>query len=128
PHHGARRPSARERDREVAGARELPVGKGARRAGVGMTAPRGTPISERAFALLLRLFPATFRQRFGQDMRELFRDQARAARQRGGTRAVLRLWMQMVPSLARAAAVERADAVRTAVRELRSQPLTMPFA
>jgi len=85
-------------------------------------------MSERAFALLLHLFPGPFRQRFGQDMRELFRDQARAARERGGTRAVLRLWMQVVPSLVRAAAVERAEAMRTMRRERRSPPLAMPFS
>ena len=86
------------------------------------------PTSERAFAVLLRLFPAGFRRRFGQDMRELFRDQVQGARAREGTRGVLRLWMRVVPSLVRAAAVERAENLRTIVRELRSPPLTMHFA
>ncbi len=78
--------------------------------------------------MLLRLFPAAFRRRFGQDMRELFRDQVRAVRTRGGTRAVFQLWMRMVPSLLRAAAVERVETVRTAIREHRSPPLAMHFA
>src|SRR5512138_1555381 len=73
----------------------------------------GASISERTFATLLLLFPRAFRDRFGRDMRELFRDQLRDARAR---RATPSLWAQMIPSLLRAALVERAESVRTAVR------------
>jgi putative ABC transport system permease protein len=68
--------------------------------------------SERAFDALLALFPRAFRVRFGQDMRDLFRDQLGAARARGGAPAVAQLWMQTVPSLCRAALLERWDALR----------------
>ncbi|HKG91321.1 MAG TPA: ABC transporter permease [Gemmatimonadaceae bacterium] len=69
--------------------------------------------SERAFALLTAaLFPREFRARFGEDMRELFRDQSQAARSRGGAAGVVTLWLHTIPSLTRAALLERRDALR----------------
>jgi len=41
---------------------------------------------ERLFGALLALFPRDFRDRFGDDMTELFRDQLRAARRGGSER------------------------------------------
>ena len=96
--------------------------------------------SERGFAALLRLFPSDFHDQFGQDMRELFSDQLRAARQ-DGMLAVLRLWLRTIPSLVHAAAMEhrhqpfpapsRRDSVietflsdlRFAARKLRRSPV-----
>ena len=43
----------------------------------------GTELEERLFGALLRLFPADFRQRFAGEMRTLFRDQQRDARDAG---------------------------------------------
>ena len=73
--------------------------------------------SERVFALLLALFPREFRARFGGDMRELFRDQLHAARTRAGLSGVAELWLGTIPSLTRAAVLERWEALR----ELREQ-------
>ena len=84
-----------------------------------MSARQRFSISERVFALLLGLFPRQFRERFGPDMRDVFRDQVRAARARGGTRGVLRLWMQVLPSLTRAALLERGESARLTLRRLR---------
>jgi predicted permease len=78
-------------------------------------------VSDRLFAKLLWLFPAAFRARFGQDMRELFRDQLRHARSLGGSRAVLELWIRVIPSLAHAALVERAEEWRAMMRETRAR-------
>jgi predicted permease len=64
----------------------------------------GDVSAERLFAALLLLFPREFRERFGQDMRELFADELRAARARG---SVTRLLLRTVPAVARAACVER---------------------
>jgi predicted permease len=64
-------------------------------------------LSERVFAVLIRLFPRDFRDQFGQDMRELFSDQLRAARSRAHPFGVTRLWLRTVPSLLHAAAMER---------------------
>jgi hypothetical protein len=68
--------------------------------------------AERAFALLVALFPPDFRLRFGADMRDLFRDQARAARGAGGRAAVARLLLRTIPGLVGAALVERAAEAR----------------
>jgi predicted permease len=65
-------------------------------------------VSEYVFAALVRLFPRAFRDTFGDDMRDLFRDQHRAARARGRS-GVIRLWIGTIPSLLHAAALERRD-------------------
>ncbi|HEV7992749.1 MAG TPA: ABC transporter permease [Gemmatimonadaceae bacterium] len=56
-------------------------------------------MSERVYALAVRLYPRGFRDRFGDDMRELFRDQWKAARRRAGWSGVARLWLTTVPAL-----------------------------
>jgi len=48
-----------------------------------MTDPSAPSPSERIYSLLLRLYPAGFRERFGDSMRFAFAADARAARQRG---------------------------------------------
>ena len=77
-------------------------------------------ISECVFATLVRLFPPEFRVRFGDDMRELFRDQLRAAHDRAGARGIVRLWVRTLPSLAQAALLERRDALRPMARRRNS--------
>jgi predicted permease len=74
--------------------------------------PRAVAVSERIFAALVYLFPRAFRERFGADMRALFRDQLRGAYALRGTAGVLRLWMHTVPSMTEAALLEHRDAVR----------------
>ena len=69
-------------------------------------------MSERVFARVVRLFPPEFRDRFGDDMRELFRDQLRAAHHRAGVSGIVRLWGRTLPPLGQAALLERRDAVR----------------
>jgi predicted permease len=78
--------------------------------------PHRRSMSERAFAVLVALFPREFRDRFGDDMRDLFRDQWRAARTRNGTRGVANLWLSTIPSLFRALALERRDGMRDRAR------------
>jgi hypothetical protein len=53
-------------------------------------------MSERIYAWLLRLYPARFRQAFGQEALRLFRDRARDER---GVLAVLRLWSDLLCDL-----------------------------
>ena len=88
---------------------------------------RPASASERLFAMLLRLFPRVFRDRFGQDMRELFRDQVRSARSRGGRREVARLWGRTIPSLLRASLIEHAEALGAGRRGRRRIQLASPF-
>ena len=70
--------------------------------------------SEQLYALLLWLYPAAFRARFGQDMRELFADQL-TGRSRG---EAVRLWARVLPSLVRTAFAERALTLVNAIRRV----------
>src|SRR5207237_4070586 len=74
-------------------------------------APVGDMSADRLFTLLLALFPRDFRDRFGDDMRDLFHDQMRGARARAGKRGVARLWLRVLPSIVRAALLERGDSI-----------------
>ena len=77
-----------------------------------MTAPRAAPSpSERIYAFAMRLYPRAFRHRFGDDMRELFRDQWKAARRRAGWGGVARLWLATLPALVAGASAERIMAI-----------------
>ena len=69
-----------------------------------MSQPRTT--AERVYRLLLRLFPADFRDRFGPDLFDLFRDKHRAAAARGRLSLVM-LWIRMVPDAVISALAER---------------------
>jgi len=68
------------------------------------------------FALLITFFPRAFRERFGADMRDLFRDQVRAARTHGGVLGIGHLWLRTIPSVLHAVALERRDAARDHAR------------
>lgn len=77
--------------------------------------------SETAYAVLLKLYPCRFRERFERQMRETFRDQLRDANQSGGRFAKAVLWMTVVPDLLWSAMKERLmtpPAMRTAFRAL----------
>jgi predicted permease len=77
-----------------------------------MTARRAAPsLSERIYTFLMRLYPRGFRDRFGDDMRELFRDQWKAARRRAGWRGVARLWLSTFPAIVGGASAEHLTAV-----------------
>ena len=85
-----------------------------------MSASRRLTLSERLFALLLHHFPSDFRLRFGQDMREVFSDQLRGARRSVPRRGECGLWLRVLPSLLRSAALEwRGYATVRAVTVLR---------
>ncbi len=55
------------------------------------------------FALILALFPRAFREVYGDDMRDVFVDQLRAARGRAGIAGVIGLWLRTIPRMTRAA-------------------------
>lgn len=60
-----------------------------------MSARRDRPDwAERVFDLLVRAHPAAFRERFGAEMRQLFRDRRRDAAERGEGAA--RFWLDLV--------------------------------
>ena len=64
------------------------------------------------FNLLLRLFPKAFREAFGQDMRRVFIDQRREARDQG-RRARADLWIRTIRGMVSAAWREHRDSDRT---------------
>lgn len=70
--------------------------------------------SERIYALLVTLlFPAAFRDRFGDDARDFFRDQLTEERTRAGTLGVALLWWRALPDLVTSALHEHANALVT---------------
>ncbi|HYT74168.1 MAG TPA: hypothetical protein VEL79_05430, partial [Vicinamibacterales bacterium] len=72
-----------------------------------MTTQRRTEVGDRRsgwfFVVLLAVFPRPFRDAFGQEMREVFAAQVRAARASGGRTAVARLWMRTIGGMISAA-------------------------
>ncbi|MEO6877223.1 MAG: ABC transporter permease, partial [Gemmatimonadaceae bacterium] len=73
-----------------------------------MTRLPRTSLSERLYAALLLAHPAAFRRAYGEEMRELFRDQVRQARANRGTIGVLYFWMRAAADLCAAAIAEHA--------------------
>ena len=71
-----------------------------------MTRPSARGPAERVYGLLLTLFPAPFRGRFGDDLIELFRDKHRAAAARGPI-ALAHFWLRIVRDTAISAIAER---------------------
>ena len=61
---------------------------------------RPVTVSLRAYRALLALYPVTFRRAFGEDMEQVFRDQAAAAWRSSGSRGLAGLWVNTVGDLA----------------------------
>jgi putative ABC transport system permease protein len=59
------------------------------------------------YRLLLRLFPAAFRDRFGGDMADVFADRLHAARRRGNPAVIALWWRTTIDVIAHAAAERR---------------------
>jgi len=82
------------------------------------------PLAERIYGWLLHLYPREFRERFGDDMRDLFRDRRRTiargtranaaagADARARARAHAAFWMRICVDLARHATAERIELLR----------------
>jgi putative ABC transport system permease protein len=81
-----------------------------------MSDVRYTSVADRAYRLLLRLYPREFRERFGGDMTDFFHDRRLAARQQGAL-GVVRVWASAVADVVRVSVLERAD---TTARRLRA--------
>ena len=64
-------------------------------------------LADRAYALLLRSYPADFRDRFGAGMRYAFSEDLRNARH-AGLMAVLRVWLTTIADTVRSGLAERA--------------------
>jgi hypothetical protein len=85
-----------------------------------MTFPHG--VGERVYRSLLRLYPADFRDRFAEEMVQLFHDKlrdARAGRAPGGSAGA---WLTMLGDVAITAVSERTRRNRTMAHSLASAP------
>ena len=56
-------------------------------------------LSERVFGGLLRLLPFDFRDEFGSEMQEVFREQKAAVMQERGAMKLLRLWWETISGI-----------------------------
>jgi hypothetical protein len=77
---------------------------------------------ERAYRGLLRLYPAGFRDRYSDEMVQLFSDQVRDARARGAPAGAARTWLRTLGDLAVTAASEHARRDRTVAHSLAASP------
>lgn len=66
-------------------------------------------VFERLYGALLCLYPKTFRESYGGQMRLAFRDACRAAYRRNGAGGLLALWLSTLLDLLKSAIVERAQ-------------------
>jgi putative ABC transport system permease protein len=83
-----------------------------------MTSPR-SDAGERAFRLLLRLYPRSFRERFEEDMVEFYRARRGEQRHRYGARGPARLWAHLLADVAINAPRQHVRALSaTSAREL----------
>jgi hypothetical protein len=73
---------------------------------------------ERLYRFLLRLYPASFHERFADEMVQLFGDQLRDARAAGVPAGTARTWLRTLADLAATAASERARRDRTVAHSL----------
>ena len=86
-----------------------------------MSEPDRRSAADRVYRALLRVYPRDFRQRFGADMVDFFRDRRRSAREAHGTLGVVRVWIDALVDLASMAALERLDGVRRSARSVRDR-------
>jgi hypothetical protein len=75
-------------------------------------------LSERAYANLVRLYPAAFRDRYRDEMVRLFADQLRDARAGRGAGGVLITWLRTLADLASSAVGEHLRKDRTVAQSL----------
>lgn len=71
---------------------------------------------ERAFRLMLALFPPSFRAEFGDAMLEFFRDRLAGARTAHGSKGVIDTWLAATQDVVRQAPLAWLDVSRTATR------------
>jgi putative ABC transport system permease protein len=81
--------------------------------------PDARSFADRCYRLLLRLYPRDFRERFGADMVDFFRDRRAEARRADGTLGVAWAWAVAIADVARIASLERVDNTARRVRDAR---------
>ena len=84
----------------------------------------GEGANERVYRGLLRLYPAAFRDRFTDEMVQLFNDQLRDAHAGGAPAAAAGTWLRTLADLAMTAASDHARRDRTVAHSLTGSPST----
>ena len=69
-------------------------------------------MSERVYAALMHVYPRAFREQYGEEMIDYFRDRRRDEHARSGRRGVARLWIRALLDLASTAMHEHVAAAR----------------
>ena len=97
---------------------------------------RARTTAERVYRLVLRAYPPGFRDAYGTDVIELFRDRCREARSRYGALGIVWVWFRTVPNVLvhgllerlaesrKGGASDRAVALRSSLRGKRPSPST----
>src|SRR5256885_14586119 len=89
-------------------------------------------LSERVFGALLRLYPRSFRARFGEEMLFFFRARRNEARHQLGVRGTLRLWRHLLIDIALSAPIERLRALggsaTSSEKQADAHPLDVPWS
>ncbi|HEX6048637.1 MAG TPA: hypothetical protein VFZ21_05190, partial [Gemmatimonadaceae bacterium] len=75
-------------------------------------------LGDRAYQLLLWLYPRDFRERFGSDMTDFFCDRRRASARRGAL-GVAGVWARAIADVLSGATLERVEAVAQRLRAIR---------
>ncbi|MEP7345252.1 MAG: ABC transporter permease [Gemmatimonadaceae bacterium] len=84
---------------------------------------RARDVHDRAFRLLLRLYPRQIREELGDAMVEFFRDRIADSRRAHGSLGVLEAWGAAIADALRHAPLARFEAIRRALTHLTSPPL-----
>jgi len=79
-------------------------------------------LSDRLYRLLLRLYPPSFRRRFGTEMALVFQDRCRQEQRLGGRRGLLALWMRTLGDIAMTVPRENLLALFQSVRARELRP------
>lgn len=74
--------------------------------------------STRLYAALLQLYPKRFREAYGEELLQVFRDCARDGHRSGGVWGVVRVWMGVLPDLFTTAAEQHAEEDATVSRKI----------
>jgi putative ABC transport system permease protein len=74
--------------------------------------------ADRIYALFLRLYPRAFREQFGAEMTDFFRERRANAWRTSGALGVARVWWRAAADVVRVASLERADATADSARRI----------
>ncbi len=74
--------------------------------------------STRLYAALVQFYPKRFREAYGDELQQVFRDCARDAHQRAGAWGLIRVWLGVLPDFFTTAAEQHAEEDLTVSRKL----------